>query len=227
MACVAVYLLNDEFKSISREVKNGMLNPFSYIWAKTVLVIPILFMFSLFSLGIPMYAIQAVPKETFGAQILLFTALFWVFESLAEFLSVAFDDPILGMLALTSFWFASFLFGGFMISLDNLNPPFNAFYYMLPYSYFMRSSIYELFDNLTFAPCYNPGSSPVCIPETSGLAVLDQYSLVMPLFTTNDEFVGDLSVLLAMGAIYKLGYIIVLAYKTSKYMQFQDHKKIS
>eukprot|EP00525_Craspedostauros_australis_P003551 CAMPEP_0198112636 /NCGR_PEP_ID=MMETSP1442-20131203/4459_1 /TAXON_ID= /ORGANISM="Craspedostauros australis, Strain CCMP3328" /LENGTH=36 /DNA_ID= /DNA_START= /DNA_END= /DNA_ORIENTATION= len=34
-----------------------------------------------------------------------------VFESVAETLSVAFDDPILGMLQFMNFWFGSFLFG--------------------------------------------------------------------------------------------------------------------
>jgi ABC-2 type transporter len=227
MTAVAVYLLNEEYKSISREIKNGMLNPFSYICAKTILVLPILFLFTLFAIGIPLFAIQSVPIAAFPAQLFFFTALFWVLESLAEFLSVAFEDAILGMLALTSFWFASFLFGGFMISLDNMNPPFNIFYYMLPFSYFMRSSVYNVFRHLTFAPCTGPSTTSVCIPETNGLAVLGQYSLVMPLFTTDNNSAVDLTVLLAMGIIYKLAYIIILAYKTGKYMQFHDEKKLS
>ena len=43
MGVVAVYSLNEEFKSILRESKNGMISPYSYVLAKTVLVIPIFF----------------------------------------------------------------------------------------------------------------------------------------------------------------------------------------
>ena len=48
MGVVAVYSLNEEFKSILRESKNGMISPFSYVLAKTILVIPILLIFGLF-----------------------------------------------------------------------------------------------------------------------------------------------------------------------------------
>ena len=39
MGVVAVYALNDEFKSILRESKNGMVSPMSYVLAKSTMVI--------------------------------------------------------------------------------------------------------------------------------------------------------------------------------------------
>ena len=59
---VAVYALNDEFKSIIVESKNGMVSSVSYVLAKTILVLPIMFIFALFAIGIPMFAIQDYPR---------------------------------------------------------------------------------------------------------------------------------------------------------------------
>ena len=105
MGVVAVYALNDEFKSVIRETKNGMLAGVSYVVAKSILLVPILFIFALFCLGIPMYAIQSAAGETFGIMLVLFASLLFVFESVAECLSVWFHDPILGMLMFMNFWY--------------------------------------------------------------------------------------------------------------------------
>lgn len=221
-AAAAVFVLNDEYKSIARESKNGMINALSYASAKTILVLPILVLFSFFSIAIPLFAIQDAPIEIFGFQLLLLTCLFWVYESLAECLSVAFDDPILGMLAQTSYWFASFLFGGLFISVDDMYPPFTYFYYTTPFGYFIRSAVYQYFDHLTFAPCTDPTSSAICTPETSGLAVLQQVSLVFPVLTTEDTSAVDFSVLFAMGAIFKICYFVLISYKANKFMKLGE-----
>ena len=85
MGVVAVYALNDEFKSILRETKNGMNSGLSFVLAKSLLVLPILFVFALFALGIPLYAIQDAPIESFGIVIVLFACLMFVMESIGTF----------------------------------------------------------------------------------------------------------------------------------------------
>lgn len=104
MGVVAVYALNEEFKSIQSEAKNGMLSGISYVVAKSILVLPIMFLFALFGLGIPLFAVQDAPGESFGILIVIYAAVMFVFESLAECLSVWFDDPIIGMLQFMNFW---------------------------------------------------------------------------------------------------------------------------
>ena len=64
--------------------------------SKSILVLPIFFLFALFALGIPLYVIQDAPKESFGIEIILFACLMFIFESLAECLSVWIEDPIQG-----------------------------------------------------------------------------------------------------------------------------------
>jgi hypothetical protein len=98
LGAVAVYVLNDEFKSVMRETKNGMVGPLSYFLAKSLLVLPIMLIFAVFALAIPAFAVLDFPVEAFGMQLVLWAVYLFVFECLAECLSVWVDDPILGMM---------------------------------------------------------------------------------------------------------------------------------
>jgi hypothetical protein len=66
MAVVAVYALNDEFKSMLGETRNGMVTGGSYLLTKSIIVFPILFVFALASLGAPMFLVQDAPRESFA-----------------------------------------------------------------------------------------------------------------------------------------------------------------
>jgi len=219
---VAVYALNDEFRSVLRESKNGMLSPLSYVLAKTIIVLPIFLLFAIIALGIPLYAVQNAEPSTFGTMVIMFASLMFVFESVAECLAVWVDDPILGMLNYMNYWFASFLFGGFLIPLRDLYWPFELFYYIMPYSYYVRSSVYEQFAAATFEPCFERGASAVCTPETDGLAVLGELSHVFPLLSTTSQTVKDIGIILAIGAFYKICYIVGVCYKSTRVATFVD-----
>ena len=110
MGVVAVYSLNDEFKSLLNETKNGMVSGASYVFAKSILVLPIMIIFSLFSLGIPLFAVMGAPGASFGLCLIIHACTMYVFESVAEALSVWFEDPILGMLQFMNFWYVPFVF---------------------------------------------------------------------------------------------------------------------
>jgi hypothetical protein len=95
---VAVYALNDEFKSIQRENQNGMISAGSYVFAKSLLTLPILFMFACSALLIPSFIVQDVPWSAFGLVLCLYAANLFVYESVAEALSVLFENPIVSEL---------------------------------------------------------------------------------------------------------------------------------
>eukprot|EP00522_Entomoneis_paludosa_P008044 CAMPEP_0172450260 /NCGR_PEP_ID=MMETSP1065-20121228/8680_1 /TAXON_ID=265537 /ORGANISM="Amphiprora paludosa, Strain CCMP125" /LENGTH=636 /DNA_ID=CAMNT_0013202039 /DNA_START=29 /DNA_END=1939 /DNA_ORIENTATION=+ len=224
LGVVAVYALNDEFKSLLRETKNGMLSGVSYVVAKSVLTLPIMYIFSLFALGIPFYAVIGGPGESFAWSTILFCALIFNFESLSECLSVWFDDPILGMLQFMNYWFGAFLFGGFLIPQQDMYWPFELFYYIMPYSYYVRSFMYNYFSNISFEAC-DPTvtfDQAVCVPAdqpdgtTSGLAVLESFSSVFPLLSTKDESAKDVGIILAMAFLYKSFYIIGVVFRTGQ-----------
>jgi len=215
---VAVYALNAEFATILREAKNGMVSPLNYVLAKTILVLPIMFVFAIFALGIPAFAIMDFPGDTFGKAILLWAALMYVFECFAEALSVWFEDPILGMLQFMNFWFGAFLFGGFLISEDNLPWPFRLFYYFMPFAYYLRSQMYNYLIDTTWNYCDagNPNQSPVCVQSTTGEAVLGGIGLSYPLITAEDNYWGDLGIMIAVAIAYKILYIAGVYIKGSK-----------
>lgn len=96
--------LNDEFKSILRESKNGMVQATSYVLAKSLMVLPCIYIICLFALVIPAFAIQKYSWSGFGAGTLLWSVLFFCFESVAECLAVWVDDPIIGMMQFMNFW---------------------------------------------------------------------------------------------------------------------------
>lgn len=227
MGVVAVYALNDEFKSVLRETKNGMVSGLSYIVAKFLLVLPIFFVFAIFALGIPAFVIQDVPSEIFGTVLLLYAIIMFVFESVAEALSVWFDNPILGMLVFMMFWFASFLFGGFLIALQDMYWPFKAFYYIMPFSYYLRSYSYEAFAVSTFEPCVQPSFSAVCVNSTSGLDVLNGMSRVFPVLETEDTVAADVSILASVGCLFKIIYIAGVLYKTQQVARIRDVRPVS
>lgn len=84
MGVVAVYVLNEEFKAILREVKNGMVSPLTYVVAKTLLVLPIMFVFSLCALVVPYFLIVDFPWETSITAICIWSACIFEYECLAE-----------------------------------------------------------------------------------------------------------------------------------------------
>lgn len=94
-----MYGLNREFKSILHEVKNGAISSSVYIWAKTIIVFPIFFLFAIFSLGVPLYVIQQASISSIGIVLVIFACMMFAFESLAECLSVWFANPVAGMLS--------------------------------------------------------------------------------------------------------------------------------
>ena len=223
MGVVAVYALNDEFKSIVGETKNGMVSAVSYVLAKTVLVIPIIFIFALFSLGLPAYVVQDAPAESFGAVILLWSCTMYVLECAAELFAVAFDDPIVGMLQFMNVWFASFLFGGFLIPLRDMYWPFELFYYIMPYSYYVRSVTYSIFSNASWEPC-DPAASPnaaICVPSSDVHDVLDAFSRIFPLIENENHVARDVGILLAIAVVYKIMSIAAIVFKTRRVAKIQ------
>jgi len=220
LGVVAVYALNDEFKSILRESKNGMVRPFGYVIAKSIMVIPIMFVFSLFALGINSFAIQDSPGESFWLVIVLYAVVMYVFECVAEALSVWFDDPIMGMLNFLNFWFASFLFGGFLIPRDDMYWPFELFYYIMPFQYYIRSVMYKIFSESSWESC-DDQPWPVCASsesggKVSGNDVLDEFNKVYPLLSSDNEVAKDIGIMIIIAAAWKLIYVAGVFYKSRR-----------
>ena len=106
-----------------------------------------------------------------------------------------------------------------MIPLRDMYYPFEAFYHIMPFSYFCRSAVYEFISNTKFEPCENQPWA-VCVNSSSGEDVLDAMSRVMPLLESENSVAIDLIVLVAIGAFYKVMYIAGVAYKSHQVSKF-------
>lgn len=116
-----------------------------------------------------------------------------------------------------NYWFAAFLFAGFLIPKDDMYYPFELFYYIMPYSYYVRSYMYEMFSVSSFEACVEDESiSSVCVDSTDGLDVLDRLGQVFPVISTTSYTGTDILVLICLGLFFKIVYIVGVLYKTSK-----------
>lgn len=91
----------------------------------------------------------------------------------------------------------------------------------MPFSYYMRSSVHELFRNINFEPCLQ-GNSPVCVSSSDGSDVLAAFNRVMPLVSEDDTTISDLVILIVIGVVWKLFYIAGVVYKTSLVSKFHE-----
>lgn len=123
-------------------------------------------------------------------------------------------------------WFASFLFGGFLIALEDMYWPFKLFYYTMPYSYYARSALYIQFTETNFKPC-DGLPQPVCVPagadgKVDSGEVLDSLGRVFPLIESSDEVGKDMGILLAIAMVYKIGTILGIMVKSKKVAAFKS-----
>jgi hypothetical protein len=162
MGVIAVYAYNNEFNAIKREVKNGMLSPIPYLIANSVLLIPVMFMLAVAAISVSAYGIIDFNGERYGEMMLIYACLMYSYESLAQMLSVVFDNPLMGMMNYMQLWFASFLFSGLFITIKDIVWPFRVFSYILPFKYAAEAMIYQEFIAKPFR------GAELCDPSDAG-----------------------------------------------------------
>lgn len=92
----------------------------------------------------------------------------------------------------------------------------------MPYSYYGRSSLYEVLSGATFDTCPVGSRSAVCIQEETegagvpGVAVLESFHNVFPLAESEDSTVKDILILIAIGLVYKILYTVGVVIKTQQ-----------
>ena len=145
MSIGAVYAYNIEFNAIQREVKNGMISPVSYLLANSILLVPVVFVLAATVLSVAGYGITDFNGERYGEMLAIYACLMLAFESLAQMLSVAYSNPLMGMLSFMQLWFSSFLFSGLYIAISDIVWPFRVFSYILPFRYAIQALVYQEF----------------------------------------------------------------------------------
>ena len=219
MGVVAVFALNAEFRSIRREIKNGMISPAAYLIAKGLLEIPIMLLFAVCALGPAAYGISNYEPSGFVSVCAVWAACIYACEAVSEVLSVQFDNPLLGMMNFMGFWFSGFLYGGFLIPGKDMIWPLKIFYYILPLKYGVRSMVYAEFIDADWSKCKTPSTRALgqvgCFGE-DGADILYPRRLRLPRRRRRATVAGDILRCLAIAAVAKVGYFVLLTIKSTR-----------
>ena len=214
MGVVAVYALNEEYKSVAREIKNGMVSPASYVMAKTVLSLPIMFIWAIFAL-LPAYTFMGYDSSNYLLMLCVWACMIYSWECMAELLAVAFDNPLLGMLNFMQLWFSAFLFGGFLLPGADMYWPLKIFFYILPIKYATRSMNYVDNIDAKYDGCHNymDDDEEICFGK-DGKDVLKGIGQIYPLITQRNTLGTDIPILIAIAVFFKIQYIGLLFVKS-------------
>lgn len=210
---VAVFALNEEFKSVQKEIKNGMVTPVSYILAKTVLELPIMILFAFAALLVPGYALSNFYLPNLLSMVLMWAISIYAWETLAQALAVSFDNPLLGMMNFMSMWFSGFLFMGLLIPGSDLVWPLKVFFYILPLKYSFRSMMYIEYVDSKWGAC--KASDAVCFGR-DGDEVLSTLNTLFPLVSDDNTIGLDILIVLAISLVFKVFYILQVMVKSQR-----------
>lgn len=224
LAVVAVYELNGEFKSVLREVKNGLIHPLAYICAKNVLVLPVMFIFGICGMTVSAYGILGT-QSNYGVYLILFSISMYTYECIAEMFSVVSDNPLIGMLSFIGFWFVSFLFAGTFLPAKDIPVVIRWLYYVLPLSNSFSSIGYQAIIDEDWQSC-DPSTvvSSVCVDfsippndqEDPGLLVLDAVNRVVSQLSSEDKRLEQMGTLLGISFFAKFVYIGIIFFTSSR-----------
>ena len=150
LGVIAVFAMNLEFNAIKREVKDGMVRPVAYFISNAILQLPLCFVMGIFAMSVPGYGIAGFNGEAYLAFLCVYSLTLWSFECMAQFFSIQFDNPLLGMLMYMNMWFSAFLFAGVMVPEEDVIWPFRAFCYSLPLRWSLTGMAKVEFSGTTF-----------------------------------------------------------------------------
>jgi len=136
----AVFMYNSFAYTLRLEIKAGMYSVGAFSIATVLVELPVMLVSS-FVLMIPVFAIGRLPWGAFAKCWLLWTLCLWVWESLAQLMSIA-PHFLLGMVNYQGMWFLGLLVGGVVVRIENVIWPFRAFFYIIPYRY-LNKAIYK------------------------------------------------------------------------------------
>lgn len=133
IATSVVYVFNQFAESIRLEAKCGMYSVCSFLIAITLIELPVMFLHAVVLL-VPSFAIGNWHWSAFGPCLLLWAAIMWAWESIAQLMSIA-PHFVLGMLNYQGMWFIGVVVCGIVLRPQDVIWPFRSFFYIVPYSY--------------------------------------------------------------------------------------------
>ena len=97
-----------------------MVSPLAYVIANSLMQIPVMFLFTLFSLAVPAYVVAGFYFGNVGLMALVYASNMYAWEGMAQFFSIVSDNPLIGMMSYVQVWFCGFVFSGFGIQAEHV-----------------------------------------------------------------------------------------------------------
>jgi hypothetical protein len=224
MACVLIFNHNEAIINMTRNVRNGILRPVSYLIAR-LLQLPMMILFSISSVTLGGYLMCNWSWEEYIKVVLLHSMTLLAFEVQAELLAIIFPNFAVGMLTFMGLWFVEFLFAGLLVKDEDVMWPLRALCYILPMRYGVQAIVYTEFiytsfdgariceiNNSTNSTCqfgFTCDRDPIypCYGVT-GERVLESVHYTFPLISAEDRIVNSILYLLVYSLVLKVIYVL-------------------
>lgn len=244
LGVVAVYAFNEEFKTVKKEIKNGMYHVNAYLLSSFAIQVPALIVLALFAIAIPGFAMLNFYGPNFVPIIGLYACVFFTYEAIARALSVAFDNPLMGMLNFLQIWFTSFLFAGVMIPEDMVIWPLRIFCYILPLKWGIASIAYLDANEEKYRsahPCPYP-TDPACLTHDgdsigwkcdsdielsqcygyTGTQVLDTLGGNYEAVSSENNVLRNFGIIIAIAFVFQLQFMVIAGYLADQNSKIVD-----
>ena len=198
---------------------------------------------SLCSIAVSGYGIGNFHPSGFPKMLAIHSCTLYAYECMAQLCSILFVNPLLAMLLYLMLWFASFLFSGLLVPVDDVTWPFRALCYVLPLGWSLRTMAGvefrdTLWEGAVLCPtsgeegcsyhadgdgneilpgwtCGPTGLPGLCSGRT-GAQVLDTLSLNYKQFTSRDTTGDDILYCIVIGIFCKICSAYLLNKECSK-----------
>jgi len=213
---------NIEFVAVRREIKAGMYDFRAYFVAQLIIQIPYMFLLSIFCIGVSGYVIGNWNFDAFLPSLLVHATFMFAFECFAQLSAVQFLHPLLGMFNVVQFWFASFLFGGFLLPEADTPWPLRAFAYVSPIKYAVKALGNLEFTGTTWEGAVPdsssrgfqcPASTGACYGATGEQILETMSSSVFTSMQAENEMLKECCCMLGVALVFKVLFYIVAVTK--------------
>lgn len=213
---------NLEFAAVRREVKAGMYDFAAYFAAQLFIQVPYVLLLSAFCITFSGYAIANWNIDAFLPSLLVHATFMFTFECFAQLSAVQFRHPLLGMFNVVQFWFASFLFGGFLVPEADTPWPLRAFAYVSPIKYAAKALGNLEFKGTTWEGAvadsslrgfHCPANTVSCYGATGNQILETMSGSVFQSMQAKDETLKDCCCMLAAALAFKVLFYIVAVTK--------------
>lgn len=126
---------------------------------------------------------------------------------------MALDSPLIGAAVFIGCWFSGFLYGGFLIPIEDIVWPLRALHYVFPLGFSIRGMVFSDTVNARYDACDKYDADSVfcyCGADNDpakgcgGRTVLREMQIIYPLFGPNNTLAVDVAICLGLAAAAKV-----------------------